>query len=112
MVTGSSTPFRGEIWWVSGGDGTSRQPVLVVQNDVGNAHARTVIAVAVAADPSQDRYPQVVPIGASPLGRPATVRCDIVRTFEKARLLERAAVLPRATMSEVDAALRRSLALR
>jgi mRNA-degrading endonuclease toxin of MazEF toxin-antitoxin module len=116
MVSGPSTPFRGEIWWtaVPGDESeeTSRQPVLIVQNDVGNAHARTVIAAAVSAEAPRKRYPQVVPLDADLLSRPATVRCDIIRTFEKAGLLERAAVLSRETMAEVDAALCRSLALR
>jgi mRNA-degrading endonuclease toxin of MazEF toxin-antitoxin module len=46
------------------------------------------------------------------LGRPSTVRCDVIQTIEKSRAVERAAVLPRAVMAEVDAALRRSLALK
>jgi len=112
MVSGPSGPFRGEIWWTAAPDENARQPVLIVQNDVGNAHARTVIAAVVSADAPQKRYPQVVPIDTDLLGRPATVRCDIIRTFEKGRLLERAAVLPREAMAEVDAALCRSLALR
>lgn len=111
MVNPTSTPFRGEIWWVAGPGPGARQPVLIVQNDVGNAHARTVIAAAVAADAPQKRYPQVVPLDTKLLGRPATVRCDIIRTIEKTRLIERAAVAPRDTMDDVDAALRRSLAL-
>ncbi len=116
MVSAPSTPFRGEIWWTTSpgeeSDETARQPVLIVQNDVGNAHARTVIAAVVSAEAPRKRYPQVVPISTDLLGRPATVRCDIIRTFEKAHLLGRAAVLPRETMAEVDAALCRSLALR
>lgn len=116
MVSGPSTPFRGEIWWAAAPDGESdepaRQPLLIIQNDVGNAHARTVIATVVSAEAPRKRYPQVVPLDTDLLGRPATVRCDIIRTFEKARLLERGAVLSRETMAEVDAALCRSLALR
>lgn len=112
MVSGAATPFRGEVWWVDDPGREGRRPVLIVQNDVGNAHARTVIAAAVAADVPGKRYPQVVAIDAALLGRPATVRCDIIRTIERARLIERAAIVPRETMTEVDTALRRSLALK
>lgn len=111
MVSPTTTPFRGEIWWMAGPGHQTRQPVLIVQNDVGNAHARTVIAAVVTADVLHKRYPQVVPLDESLLGQPATVRCDIIRTIDKARLTERAAVVPREAMAEVDAALRRSLAL-
>jgi len=111
---GPLTPFRGEIWWVAAdpqhGDG--RRPVLVIQNDVGNAHARTVIAAAVSGVVPEKRYPQLVALDAALLGRPATVRCDVLQTLEKNRMVERAAVVPREVMAEVDAALRRSLALK
>lgn len=111
MVSPGTTPLRGEVWWVAGPGPDLRQPVLIVQNDVGNVHARTVIVAAVSADVPRKRYPQVVPLDDGLLGRPATVRCDIVRTIEKSRLVERAAVAPRHTMDDIDAALRRSLAL-
>jgi mRNA-degrading endonuclease toxin of MazEF toxin-antitoxin module len=56
---GTLTPFRGEIWWViadgrtqkdaaQGAQAAARRPVLVIQNDVGNARARTIIAAAVS----------------------------------------------------------------
>ena len=121
MVSDPHVPFRGEIWWVTvdrrddtGGaaEAAARRPVLVVQNDVGNAHARTVIAAAVSGVVTRKRYPQLVPLDPALLGRPATLRCDVIQTIEKNRMTERAAVVPRTVMDEVDAALRRSLALK
>jgi len=115
------TPFRGEVWWLSlGGHHPAkaeahmgaRRPVLVIQNNVGNARATTVIVAAVSSVVPEKRYPQLVALDTEVLGLPATVRCDVIETVERIRLIERAAVLPREVMAEVDAALRRSLALK
>lgn len=106
-----STPFRGEVWWATAKAGDGRRPVVVVQNDVGNARARTVIVAAVSAVSPEKRYPQTVPLDEGVLGRPALVRCDLLQTVERARLVERAATLPAEVVAEVDTALKRSLAL-
>jgi len=90
----------------------ARRPVLVIQNNVGNARATTVIVAAVSSVVPEKRYPQLVALDTEVLGLPATVRCDVIETVERIRLIERAAVLPREVMAEVDAALRRSLALK
>jgi len=104
-------PFRGEVWWMTSSSDSGRRPVAIVQNDVGNTRARTVIVAAVSAGRPERDYPQMVPLDEALVGRPATVRTDVLQTVEKDRLLERAAVLPRAVVADLDAALRRSLAL-
>lgn len=107
-----AAPMRGEIWWFCQGDAAERRPVLVVQNDVGNLRARTVIVAAVSSAVPDRSYPQLVTLPTPLLGRPAVVRCDVLHTVSKSRLEERAVQLPLRTMREVDLALSRSLALR
>ena len=114
---GVTTPFRGEIWWTSDRSGAgegddARRPVLIIQNDVGNAHGRTVVAALIGSAVPEKWYPQMVVLHESLLGRPAAVRCDLIHTFDKGRLVGRAVLVPPETMAEVDAALRRSLGLR
>ena len=104
-------PFRGEVWWMAADTETGRRPVVIVQNDVGNTRARTVIVAAVSAGRPEKLYPQTVPLDEALLGRAAIIRTDVLQTVERTRLLERAAVLPPASVEELDTALRRSLAL-
>lgn len=86
---------RGQIFLagldpVVGSEQGGVRPVLVVQNNVGNRHAGTVIVAA----------------GGS------TVMLEQIRTIDKSRLLRSIGSLDRALMRRVDAAIAVSLGLR
>ena len=87
---------------VVGSEQGGRRPVLIVQNDLGNRRAPTVIAVPLTASPRKPPLPTHVRLemGEGGLRQPSTVLCEQVRTLEKTRL------------DQVEEALRHSLDMR
>jgi len=109
--------LRGEVRWgnldpVVGHEQAGRRPVLIVQNDAGNAVSPTVIVVAITSHKPRRDYPFLVNLPASTLSRPSVVNCSQVRTLDRSRLsAEPIARLDSDTMAAVDDALRVSLGL-
>jgi mRNA interferase MazF len=110
-------PARGAVHWadldpVVGSEQAGRRPVVVVQNDRGNAFARTTIVVPVTSTFTSRPYPFQVWLVSGELPRRSVVKCDQVRTLDKSRLHDKPiAVLDADTMARVDEALRVSLGL-
>ena len=109
---------RGEIYWLQlapgvGSEQTSRRPVLIVQNDVGNRFGSTTIIAAITSQPRRRHYPFQVPFAASESGLllDGTVLCEQIQTVDQARLERLAGALAGDKMSQVDSALHRSLGL-
>jgi mRNA interferase MazF len=108
---------RGEVRWgdldpVIGHEQSGKRPLLIVQNDVGNAVSPTVIVVAITSRKPRRDYPFLVILPARTLPLPSVVNCSQVRTVDKARLsAEPIAQLNAETMAAVDDALRVSLGL-
>ena len=61
------------------------RPVLIIQNDMGNLHAPTVIAVPLTGSTNKPALPTHVRVarGEGGLWRESTVLCEQVRTLEK-----------------------------
>ena len=95
------------------------RPALVIQNDVGNRRAPTVIVAAVST--THRAMPQHVLIEPEDvtrvstqdrgLSRPSEVKAHQILTISKERLRARMGLLSEARMNEVDRALRLSLSL-
>ncbi len=110
---------RGEVWWAdlsepAGSEPGYRRPVLVVSSDQYNASRLRTVTVAVltsnmrlAAMPGNVAIPHE--LSALPLDSVANV--TQVATLDRAALTERVAALPDALVAQVDAGLRRALAL-
>lgn len=96
---------------VVGSEQGGRRPVVIIQNDMGNLHAPTVIAVPLTSSPTKAAMPTHVrvPAGEGGLWRVSTVLCEQVRTLEKTRLLRQLGALGASRMREVDHALSVSL---
>ena len=95
-----------------GHEQSGRRPLLVVQNDAGNAVSPTVIVAAITSRQPRRDYPFLVTLPAGTLPRPSVVNCSQVRTLDKVRLsAEPIARLDAETMAAVDDALRVSLGL-
>ena len=92
---------------VVGSEQGGRRPVLIIQNDMGNLHAPTVIAVPLTGAPGKPALPTHVRIrrGEGGLWRESTVLCEQVRTLEKTRLGRRLGELSARSMKEVEKAL-------
>ncbi len=99
---------------VVGSEQGGRRPVLIVQNDLGNRRAPTVIAVPLTASPRKPPLPTHVRLemGEGGLRQPSTVLCEQVRTLEKTRLDRRLGTLPPGRLEQVEEALRHSLDMR
>lgn len=109
---------RGEVYWLDLGEphgsvqGRMR-PVLIVQNDKGNASSPTTIVAAMTSQQKMP-YPFHVDFTAaeSGLDKDGTVLLEQLQTINKDELGSLAGSLPTLRMAAVDQALRWSLALR
>ena len=109
--------LRGEVRWgdldpIVGHEQAGRRPLLIVQNDAGNAASPTVIVASITSRKPSREYPFLVALPAGTLSRPSLVNCSQIRTVDKSRLSdEPIARLEPGTMAAVDDALRVSLGL-
>ncbi|MCI5957985.1 MAG: type II toxin-antitoxin system PemK/MazF family toxin [Clostridiales bacterium] len=96
---------------VIGSEQGGRRPVVIIQNDLGNLHAPTVIAVPLTGSSGKPALPTHVRVarGEGGLWRESTVLCEQVRTLEKTRLFRRIGALEPESMRRVEQALRISL---
>lgn len=110
--------YRGEIYYadlspVVGSEQGGLRPVLIIQNDMGNRHSPTVIAVALTSRIGKRKYPTNVDFSSEDTGLKCESRvcCEQVRTLDKSRLREKVGCLSAENMKKVNAALRVSFAL-
>lgn len=110
---------RGDIYYanldpVVGRETGKTRPVLVIQNDIGNMYSPTTI-VAVLTEYSEKKasYPICVVVKKeSGLKKDSIVNLSQIRTIDKNRLIApKLGSLTSNLMSEVDEALKNSLAL-
>jgi len=111
-------PRRGEIYWVTldptvGTEIVKTRPALVISNDIGNQHADRVIVAPLTSAGLGRVYPFEVLLSAGEAGLPRTskVVLDQIRAVDKVRLGARMGALSASRMSDVDRAIRISLAV-
>ncbi len=109
---------RGDIFYVNldptqGSEQAGTRPVLVIQNDVGNEVAPTVIVAPLTTKAFSKRYPTNVNIlqGTAGLKENSTVLFSQIRTIDKSRLGRKLGHLSSDLMRQADDALRVSLGL-
>ncbi|MET9917152.1 type II toxin-antitoxin system PemK/MazF family toxin [Streptomyces sp. NPDC006435] len=113
---------RGDIYLVEyepvrGSEANKARPSVVVSNDGANAVVsrteRGVITVVPLTSNTSRIYPFQVLLPAEECGLPkdSKVQCEQVRAMAHERFLRRVGTVPRQRMAEIDAALRRHLAL-
>ncbi|MBI3323444.1 MAG: type II toxin-antitoxin system PemK/MazF family toxin [Candidatus Omnitrophica bacterium] len=109
---------RGNLFYVNldptkGSEQAGTRPVLVIQNDVGNEYAPTVIVAPLTTKAFTKRYPTNVnvPEGVSGLREDSTVLLSQIRTIDKGRLERKVGHLSAALMQQVDQAINVSLGL-
>ncbi len=113
------TPIRrGQIYNanldpVFGHEQAGYRPVLVIQNDVGNAFAPTVIVAALTTSLPPRPYPTEVRLaaGTAGLARDAAIRLDQIRTLDKRRLEQYIGQVDSPIIEQVDKAIEVSLGL-
>ncbi len=109
---------RGDLFWVNldpvkGSEQAGRRPVLIIQNNISNEYAQTVIAAPLTTRVSKKEYPTsvLVPRGIGELKADSTVLLSQIRVLDKSRLEQRIGHLPATYMFKVDMAIKNSLAL-
>ena len=109
---------RGDLFWVDlnpikGSEQAGRRPILVIQNDVGNAFAPTVIIAPLTTKVFTKDYPINVriPKGVAGLKETSIVLLSQIRTIDKSRLERRIGHLPVSYLRQVNRAISVSLGL-
>ena len=95
------------------------RPALVVQNDVGNRFASTIIVALISSSIPEKRYPMHFHIDhpshtakAAGIDRPSIVKMETLLTLPRQAILRRVGALPTESMAEADVALAFSVGLR
>ena len=107
---------RGEIYYadlspVIGSEQGGLRPVLIIQNDIGNRHSPTTIVAAITSKKEKGEMPTHVKIQVDGLSKQSLVLLEQVRTIDRSRVKERIAMLDEDIMTQVDKALKVSIAL-
>ncbi|HLF17558.1 MAG TPA: type II toxin-antitoxin system PemK/MazF family toxin [Candidatus Omnitrophota bacterium] len=106
-----SYPKRGQIWLVDfepaiGAEIKKKRPACIISNDISNEFALTVTVLPIT-DPGKRVQPYEVALGKSEVGlvKDSKIKCQQIRTIDKARLLKQLAVLPENKIKFVEKAL-------
>ena len=109
---------RGEIFYVDlnpakGSEQAGRRPVLVIQNNVGNETAPTVIIAPLTTKKFSKEYPtnEQIKKGVANLKEDSVALLSQIRTIDKKRLERKIGSLPGDVMVKVDEAIKVSLGL-
>ena len=109
-------PARGEVWLVNWNparesEQAGKRPALVIQNNIGNEKASTIIVAAISS--SVKIYPMNVKIDPPEGGleRPSIVKTGQILTVSKERLEKRFGKISAKKMEEVNRAIKLSLDL-
>jgi mRNA interferase MazF len=83
--------LRGSIHWadlnpVRGHEQGGQRPVVVISEDVFNAHSGTVIAMAITSQPQRVGFPLVIEIASAKLPKRSWVKIGQVRTLSVERI--------------------------
>jgi len=107
---------RGDVYMagldpVIGSEQGGTRPVVIIQNNTGNLHAPTVIAVPVTSSTGKPPLPThaLLPAGEGGLWRDSIALCEQVRTLEKARLTRRLGAVSADALRGIEKALQVSL---
>ena len=105
--------FFADLSPVVGSEQGGVRPVLVVQNDIGNRFAPTIIVAAVTSQTNKAKLPTHVPISAegNGLSRDSVVLLEQLRTIDKKRLREHIGTVGTNVIDVVDEALSVSLGI-
>ncbi len=83
--------LRGEIRWASlnpvqGREQAGRRPVLILSQDIFNAHSGTVIAMALTSQPQRAGFPLTLELHSTGLPKRSWVKTSQIRTLSIERI--------------------------
>ena len=102
---------RGQVYYadlspVIGSEQGGMRPVVIIQNDIGNAHSPTTIVACVTSVQTKKKLPTHVDI---PLFKDSIILVEQIKTIDKHRLKNLIAEVSTDTMAQVDKAIKISL---
>lgn len=102
---------RGQVYYadlspVVGSEQGGMRPVVIIQNDIGNAHSPTTIVAAVTSVQTKSNLPTHINI---PLFKDSVILLEQLRTIDKRRLKNLIAEVDTDTLAQVDKAIKISL---
>ncbi|MBQ7884702.1 MAG: type II toxin-antitoxin system PemK/MazF family toxin [Clostridia bacterium] len=107
---------RGEIYYADlsptvGSEQGGVRPVLVIQNDIGNKYAPTVIVCAITSKLDKAKMPTHIELNAKQYNLPKDSVCllEQIRTLDKRRLQEKVSSINEIKMKEIERAILISL---
>lgn len=102
---------RGEVYYadmspVIGSEQGGIRPAVIIQNDIANKYAPTVIVAAITSQINKAKIPTHVEISSKELGinRDSVVLLEQIRTLDKRRLKEKIGSISKEKMKEIDKA--------
>ncbi len=102
---------RGEVYYadlspVIGPEKGGIRPVVIIQNDIGNRYAPTVVAAAITSQINKAKLPIHVEISTKDLdiNEDSVVLLEQIRTLDKRRLKEKIGSISKEKMKEIDKA--------
>lgn len=119
MTTTNKAVQRGEIYWLDwnparGSEQAGRRPALVIQENPASANPNYPLTIVAAVSTKGRSVPSHVAVQPSPqngLSAVSYVKCEQIQTVSKERLLQKVGTLDAGDMTQVDTALKRTLAL-
>ena len=102
---------RGQIYYadlspVIGSEQGGMRPVVIIQNDIGNAYAPTTIAAAITSIQSKSKLPTHIEI---PLIKDSVILLEQIRTIDKRRLKTYMGEVDTDTLNKINKAIMISL---
>jgi mRNA interferase MazF len=102
---------RGQVYYadlspVIGSEQGGMRPVVIIQNDIGNAHSPTTIVACITSVQTKKKLPTHVDI---PLFKDSIILAEQIKTIDKQRLKNLIAEVSIDTMAQVDKAIKISL---
>lgn len=116
--TTNHIPKRGDIYFanldpVIGSEQGGHRPVLIIQNDIGNKNAPTLIVAAITTSATKAKIPTHVNFysGDTKLKKDSLVMLEQIRTIDKQRLANYVDGVPKNIMDKINRALKISVGL-
>jgi mRNA-degrading endonuclease toxin of MazEF toxin-antitoxin module len=109
---------RGDIFYADLGSGEGvvvkgKRPVIIIQNDIGNQYAPTVVVAAITSNLTRAKLPTHFAILSGESGLPvdSVILLDQIFTLDKNKLIKRIGTVNDAVLKKIDNALSISLGL-
>lgn len=106
---------RGDIVICNLGEGigseqSGKRPCVVVQNNLGNKYAPTIIVAALTSSNGKSKLPTHIPVSVlDGVTKPSTILCEQLRTIDKRRICGLVGSISDEVMEKVDQAINISL---